>query len=270
MKKFCIITVLAVLGTMAFTSGASAQCKVEDIFNKYKVDTRCNSVNMSKEMLTVIANQRNSPHLKENIQNISSVKILTVKVPKNKKNGSFGISTNGDGSVYFDGEAFSASLNESLNQSLGEIDVNSTPVSEEQKEEIEKNVKEKLATKEAQLKKKQEEKQTELKKRQEAKQAEFQKKFDELSTLKEQIAKEANDCIEGSKYTELMSINDNGKHVTYFAKQEAEKIKEFIVVTNSSKEYSIIIIKGDDIKIQSVSRLSEIIPNANFDMDYLE
>lgn len=51
MKKFSIITVLAMVGTMAFTSVASAQCKVEDIFAKYKGDTRCNSVNMSKEML---------------------------------------------------------------------------------------------------------------------------------------------------------------------------------------------------------------------------
>jgi len=38
-------------------------------------------------------------------------------------------------------------------------------------------------------------------------------------------------------------------------------------VSNSSKEYSLIVIKGDDIKIESVSRLGNIIPSARIDVD---
>ena len=83
----------------------------------------------------------------------------------------------------------------------------------------------------------------------------------------EQVAKDASSCIEASKYAELMSVNEDGKLVKYFAKMEAEKIKEFVVVTKSDREYSLIIIKGDDVKIQSVSRLSYLIPSAKIDVD---
>ena len=120
-----------------------------------------------------------------------------------------------------------------------------------------------MAQKEAQLKKKMEEKQAEVKKRKE----EAQKKQDEIKGLMEQVAKDASSCIEASKYAELMSVNEDGKLVKYFAKMEAEKIKEFVVVTKSDREYSLIIIKGDDVKIQSVSRLSYLIPSAKIDVD---
>ena len=108
-----------------------------------------------------------------------------------------------------------------------------------------------------------EEKQAEVKKRKE----EAQKKQDEIKGLMEQVAKDASSCIEASKYAELMSVNEDGKLVKYFAKMEAEKIKEFVVVTKSDREYSLIIIKGDDVKIQSVSRLSYLIPSAKIDVD---
>jgi cytochrome c556 len=269
MKKSLMVILLALAGTVAGMGSAAAQCKIDDIYEKYRINERFNSVNMSKEMLTLVASQRNSERIKEDVKNISSVKILSVKVPSSKKYSSYGFSTNGDGMAYFDGEAFSASLNESLSQSLSSINESSTNVSKEQKEEIEKNVKEKMVQKQAELKKRQEEKQAELKSRQEAKQAEFQKKQDEIKALMEQVVKDANSCIEASKYSELMSVNEDGKLVKYFAKMEAEKIKEFVVVTKSSREYSLIIIHGDDIKIQSVSRLGMIIPNADIDTEYL-
>ena len=194
---------------------------------------------------------------------MSSVKILSVKVPSSRKFSSYSFSTNGNGSVYFDSEAFETTLNESLSESLSSINESSTTLTKEQKEEKEKKIKEKLAQKEAQLKKKMEEKQAEVKKRKE----EAQKKQDEIKGLMEQVAKDASSCIEASKYAELMSVNEDGKLVKYFAKMEAEKIKEFVVVTKSDREYSLIIIKGDDVKIQSVSRLSYLIPSAKIDVD---
>ena len=194
---------------------------------------------------------------------MSSVKILSVKVPSSRKFSSYSFSTNGNGSVYFDSEAFETTLNESLSDSLSSINESSTTLTKEQKEEKEKKIKEKLAQKEAQLKKKMEEKQAEVKKRKE----EAQKKQDEIKGLMEQVAKDASSCIEASKYAELMSVNEDGKLVKYFAKMEAEKIKEFVVVTKSDREYSLIIIKGDDVKIQSVSRLSYLIPSAKIDVD---
>ena len=229
---------------------------------KYRTNERFNSVNMSKEMLALVAAQHSADRIKEDVKNMSSVKILSVKVPSSRKFSSYSFSTNGNGSVYFDSEAFETTLNESLSESLSSINESSTTLTKEQKEE-EKKIKEKLAQKEAQLKKKMEEKQAEVKKRKE----EAQKKQDEIKGLMEQVAKDASSCIEASKYAELMSVNEDGKLVKYFAKMEAEKIKEFVVVTKSDREYSLIIIKGDDVKIQSVSRLSYLIPSAKIDVD---
>ena len=214
-------------------------------------------------MLALVAAQHSADRIKEDVKNMSSVKILSVKVPSSRKFSSYSFSTNGNGSVYFDSEAFETTLNESLSESLSSINESSTTLTKEQKEEKEKKIKEKLAQKEAQLKKKMEEKQAEVKKRKE----EAQKKQDEIKGLMEQVAKDASSCIEASKYAELMSVNEDGKLVKYFAKMEAEKIKEFVVVTKSDREYSLIIIKGDDVKIQSVSRLSYLIPSAKIDVD---
>lgn len=264
MKKLLFIALLVVGGAVAGISSASAQCKIDDIYEKYRTNERFNSVNMSKEMLTLVATQHNAERIKEDVKNINSVKILSVKVPNSRKSSNFiSISTSEDGTVNFDGEAFSTSLNESLNQSLSSVNESTTTVTKEHKEEIEKSVKEKMSQKQAELKKRQ----AELKRKQEAKQAEQQKRQDEVKVLMEQVVKDASSCIEASKYSELMSVNEDGKLVKYFAKMEAEKIKEFVVVTKSSREYSLIIIKGDDVKIQSVSRLSYLIPNANIDVD---
>lgn len=266
MKKSLMVILLALAGTVAGMGSAAAQCKIDDIYEKYRTNERFNSVNMSKEMLTLVASQHNADRIKEDVKNMSSVKILSVKVPSSKKYSSFGISTNGNGSVYFDSEAFEENLQESLSESLSSVN-ESTTVTKEQKEEIEKSVKEKQSQKQSELKKRQEARQAELKRKQEAKQAEFTKKQEELKALMEQVSKDANSCIEASKYAELMSVNEDGKLVKYFAKMEAEKIKEFVVVTKSDREYSLIIIKGDDVKIQSVGRLSYLIPSAKIDVD---
>lgn len=262
-----MIVLLALAGTVAGIGSAAAQCKIDDIYEKYRTNERFNSVNMSKEMLTLVAAQHNADRIKEDVKNMSSVKILSVKVPSSKKNSGVYISSSSNGSVYFDSEEFEANLNESLSESLSSINEASSNLTKEQKEEKEKKIKEKVAQKQAEFKKRQEEKQAELKRKQETKQAVFQKKQDEIKALMEQVVKDANSCIEASKYAELMSVNEDGKLVKYFAKMEAEKIKEFVVVTKSSREYSLIIIKGDDVKIQSVSRLSYLIPSANIDVD---
>lgn len=263
MKKLLFIALLVVGGAATGISSTSAQCTIDDIYEKYRTNERFNSVNMSKEMLALVAAQHSADRIKEDVKNMSSVKILSVKVPSSRKFSSYSFTTNGNGSVYFDSEAFEATLNESLSESLSSINESSTTLTKEQKEEKEKKIKEKLAQKEAQLKKKMEEKQAEVKKRKE----EAQKKQDEIKGLMEQVAKDASSCIEASKYAELMSVNEDGKLVKYFAKMEAEKIKEFVVVTKSDREYSLIIIKGDDVKIQSVSRLSYLIPSAKIDVD---
>jgi hypothetical protein len=234
MRKICIIIMLAAIGTTTLISSASAQCKVEDIFNKYRSDPRCNSVSMSKEMLTVIAKQQELDS-EDGIANISSVKILSVKVPRMSKINVGFISPD----EIFDGNTTITTTSE------GNMTITTAKEGKSNKEDFEKRVKEKQAQKAIEQK----------------------KKAEELAVFMQQLAKEAQSCIEASKYTELMSVNEDGKLVKYFSHQEGEKISEFIVVTGSSKEYSVIIIKGDDIKISSLSRLSGIIPSAKIDMD---
>ena len=229
MKKLLFIALLVVGGAATGISSTSAQCTIDDIYEKYRTNERFNSVNMSKEMLAIVANQRNSEGINEEVKNIKSVKILSIKVPESKSSNSYSVFSAGSTVTTIDGDVFSTSTTDSkvVNES------------------VEKKMKEKLAQKEAEQK----------------------KKMSEITTLKEQIEKDANSCIEASKYAELMSVNEDGKLVKYFAKMEAEKIKEFVVVTKSDREYSLIIIKGDDVKIQSVSRLSYLIPSAKIDVD---
>lgn len=231
MKKFQKIAVLAILGMVAFSSNALAQCKVEEVIDKYKEDTRCNSVNMSKEMLKVIATQRKSDRILEDIKGISSIKILSVKMPRTKSyNNNFTFSgPNGVNTAFFDGETLTMTAKDP----------------KESKEAVEKAMKEKKAQKEAEQK----------------------KKAEEYRIFADEILKAAGTCIDASKYTELMSVNEDGKQVKYYAKQEAEKVKEFVVVTNSSREYSLILIKGEDIQISTLNRLSSIVPSADIDID---
>jgi len=220
---------LALVGVLAMSVSASAQCKLEDLIEKYKSDARCNSVNMSKEMLAIIANQRKM-RLDDEIKKISSIKILSVKMPRTKGfiNGFTHFGSNGVTATFEDGAMAISGIGEKMSKS-----------------DQEKLVKEKLAEKEAEQK----------------------KKIQEYKALADDIAKQAGSCIEAAKYSELMSINEDGKVVKYYARQEAEKIKEFIVLTSSAKEFSLIVIKGDDIQISSVSRLGSIVPNADFDID---
>lgn len=234
MKKFCIVTSLAIVCLATSAGSVFGQCKVEDIFEKYKTDNRCNTVTVSKEMLSLIATQRNNERLEESVKNISNVKILTVKVPSSSGRSS---------SIY----TFSHSKSRAMTTVVdGEVFVVSSKDSSDKQEQVRKAIREKK----------------------EKIDTERKKKVEDMEALKESIASAAASCIDGSKYTELMSINSDGKKVKYYAKKEAEKIKEFIAITNSKRECSIIIIKGDDIKIGSVSRLSEIIPDADIEADY--
>ncbi len=269
MKKFGLIIGLAIIGTMTFTGVASAQCKVENTFDKYKIDSRCNSVIMSKEMLKVIASQHPQSRIADDLKDISSVKILSVKIPRERKyttafvysNGNMGHNrvkvTNGD--VTSDGGATSIATVSSGASSANDssqaytITTNGTSEGEELASSGVRNGK--YGRGRVQIEK------------QAQRTADQKLKIEEITALTKQIAKEVDSCIETSKYTELMSVNEDGKMVKYFSKQVDDKIKEFIVVSNSSKEYSLIVIKGDDIKIESVSRLGNIIPSARIDVD---
>jgi hypothetical protein len=225
MKNFRRMALLAIAGVVAFASSANAQCKVEDVIEKYKSDNRCNSVNMSKAMLNILMKQRGFNDHDSDLKNLNVVKILSVKIPKNKVS-TFIMGPND--SFYFDTD------NMTLETKTGR-----------DKEAQEKLRKEKKLQKEAEQKRMQE----------------------EYKDLGETILKEANACIDAAKYTEMMSVNDNGKKVKYYAMQEGEKIKEFIVITQSSKENSLILIKGSDIQISSLGQLSGLIPSADIDID---
>ena len=54
MKKLLFIALLVVGGAATGISSTSAQCTIDDIYEKYRTNERFNSVNMSKEMLGVI------------------------------------------------------------------------------------------------------------------------------------------------------------------------------------------------------------------------
>lgn len=215
-----------IFGVSSFTRPDS-DCKIDDIISKYKKDTRCNSVSISKAMLDIIIKQRKLTEVEQSLKGINTVNIISVKLPGNRMDFSINFGTDGEG-LDFDSNTATMTMRV-----------------EKDKQVIEKSIREKKEQKELEQK----------------------KKAEELKSLGEALVREAAGCLSSSAYIEMMTVNDNGKNVKYYAKQEGELIKEFVVITVGKYEYSVILVKGSDIKISSLGRLGSVLPSADIDID---
>lgn len=255
MRKIYKYSAVFCAAMLLWGSSASAQCKLEDMFNKYKVDSRCNSVNMGKAMLDIVMKQKGDNFYGrplDDLKSISSVKILSVKIPG--KSSYYG-------GIDFSNEGFPFADNVELPEmpEMPEMP-DMSDVAEIKETTNTDSLKAYIAESKAKAKER-------IMERKAKREADLKVKAAEYSALSDAVYKDALGCVSTSAYTEMMSISDKGKQVTYYAKEMDGLVKEFVVLTKSSKEFSMIIVVGSDIKISSISLLGELVPNANINLD---